>query len=157
MRSQQQTIFMYGFLFACILTIISLIVPAYYIEYGGGAFFEAETEAVRLISSLYSWPIAICALGGIVTVVARYRRRNILISGALQVAGLAYEIFKVSTAQASLRNSESLMGTLSDLYASIGGGSGIEIRLGVGFALLIIAAAAVTAFTFLCFVYVEEY
>ena len=76
---------MYGFLFACILTIISLIVPAYYIEYGGGAFFEAETEAVRLISSLYSWPVAICALGGIVTVVARYRRRNILISGALQV------------------------------------------------------------------------
>ena len=157
MRSQQQTIFMYGFLFACILTIISLIVPAYYIEYGGGAFFEAETEAVRLISSLYSWPVAICALGGIVTVVARYRRRNILISGALQIAGLAYDIFKVSTAQASLRNSESLMGTLSDLYASIGGGSGIEITFGAGFALMIIAAVALAAFTFLCFVYVEEY
>ncbi|MBQ7274287.1 MAG: hypothetical protein IJR15_02420 [Clostridiales bacterium] len=157
MRTQQQTIIMYGFLVSCILTIASLIVPAYYFEYGGSAFMEAETEAVRLITSYISWPIAIAALGGIAAILFKYSKRNILIAGGIQVVGLVYEIYKVSTAQSQLRDSSTLMGTLSDLYASIGGGSGIEIRLGPGFAMLIISAAAVAAFTVLCNILVDEY
>ena len=148
---------MYGFIGACMLTIVSLVLPAYYFEYGGGGFLEPETEAVRLIQSYISWPIAIAALGGIAVILFKYTKRNVLIAGGIQVAGLIYQIINVTRIQDQLKNSNSVLGTLSDMYAAIGGGNGIEARLGIGFAFLIIAAGAVAVTTALCSFLVEEY
>ena len=156
MRTQQQTIIMYGFLVACIMTLVSLVVPAYYIEYGGGVLGNV-TETVRLVSSYISWPIAIAALGGIAVVLFKYSKRNVLISGGLQVAGLVYQIYKTFSVESALRNADTTLGKLSEVYELIGGGNGINIRLGAGFALIIIAAALVAAFTLLCNFLVEEY
>ena len=148
---------MYGFIGACILTIVSLVLPAYYIQYGGNSFMEAERDTVRLISSYITWPIAICALAGIGAILFKYSKRNVLITGGIQVFGLLYEVFKVTRAQDALKDSSTVMGSLSDLYASIGGGSGIEITMGPGFIFLFIAAAAVALTTALCLFLVDEY
>ena len=146
---------MYGFIGACILTIVSLVLPAYYLEYHGGMLGD-ETEAVRLIQSYITWPVAICAVLGIAVILFKYSKRNVLITGGLQVAGLLYQIINVTRVQDSLKNSRTTLGTLSDMYAALGGGAGIESRLGIGFAFLIIAAGAVAFTTALCFFIVDD-
>ena len=155
MRTQQQTFIMYGFIGACILTIVSLVLPAYYLEYHGGMMGD-ETEAMRLIQSYITWPIAICAVLGIAAILFKYSKRNVLITGGIQVAGLLYEVIKVTRVQDSLKDGNTTLGSLSEMYAMIGGGTGIEARLGIGFVFLIIAAAAVAFATALCFFLVDD-
>jgi len=147
---------MYGFIGACILTIVSLVLPAYYWEYSGG-FLGDEVEAERLISSYITWPLALCAVGGIAVMLFKYTKRNVLITGGLQVAGLIYQVIRVTRIQDSLKDANTTLGSLSSIYAELGGGAGIQTRLGIGFAFLIIAAAAVAITTALNYFLVEEY
>ncbi len=156
MRTQSQTVAMYGFLIACILSAVSLFLPAYSIDFGSTGFTSASSDVYRIISSYYSWPVLVCAIGGIVVILAMYRRKLVLISGILQTVGLGYQLFNITRIQDQTKDSSSLMGTLSDMWANIGGGSGIEITLKAGFYVAFIAAALVAIFTALTVIMVED-
>ena len=90
---------MYGFLIACILSAVSLFLPAYSIDFGSTGFTSASSDVYRIISSYYSWPVLVCAIGGIVVILAMYRRKLVLISGILQTVGLGYQLFNITRIQ----------------------------------------------------------
>ena len=156
MRTQSQTIVMYGFLVACVLSIVSMFLPAYTLNSGSTAFSAASQETYRIASSYYSWPILVVAVGGIIVILMMYRRKYVMISGGIQAVALLYQIYRIANVQDQFNDPHSALGTLSELYAEIGGGSGFSMTLGIGFYMAIIAACVVALFTLLCFFMVED-
>lgn len=156
MRTQSQTIVMYGFLIACIMSIVSLFLPAYSINFGSTGFTEASSDTYRIVSSYYSWPILIVAAGGIIVILMMYRRKYVLISGSVQAVALLYQIYRLANIQDQLKDDRTILGSLSDMWASIGGNSGITVTLEIGFYMAIISACIVAIFTALCFFMVED-
>lgn len=156
MRTQSQTISMYGFLIACILSIVSLFLPAYTLNFGANAFSAASQESYRIVSSYYSWPILILAVGGIIVILMMYRKKYVLISGGVQALALLYQIYRIANVQDQFNDSSTTLGAISELYASIGGGSGVSITLGIGFYMAIISACVLALFTLLCFFLVDD-